>query len=117
MKNLIFAFTGLFSLCAFTKSFTIYEEGETSPVKTVKLEESVFSQDCEDKKCQAYQSFSSPKKAALKSGKLMGNPASKFCQAQGGKGIILRDSKNRQYDFCRFKDGSFVDAWRLYEKR
>ncbi len=56
------------------------------------------------------------KKPNLDSKKLIGNPASRNCTLLGGKSIILRDSKNRQYDFCRFQDESMIDSWSLYEK-
>lgn len=108
----------LVSIQAFaSQSFTMKTEGKDKSLKIVKLEGVNFSKDCEKKKCQAYKTYKSPKKVELKPSALAGNPASKFCGAQGGTGIILRDDKNRQYDFCRFEDESLVDAWGLYENR
>ncbi|MCE3010320.1 MAG: DUF333 domain-containing protein [Proteobacteria bacterium] len=42
------------------------------------------------------------------------HPATAYCKSKGGKELILIDSENRQYDFCRFDDESMVDAWSMY---
>ncbi|MCO4756053.1 MAG: DUF333 domain-containing protein [Bacteriovoracaceae bacterium] len=55
------------------------------------------------------------KNIQLKATVTLGDPASRYCKLTGGMSIILRDAKNRQYDFCKFKDGSMIDSWGLYE--
>lgn len=97
--------------------FTMLKDKALIQVKSAKLDGVTFSKECESKACQAWKVFKSPKSWTRPASKLRGNPASKHCKAQGGKGIILRDAKKRQYDFCLFKDGSMVDAWGLYESR
>ncbi|MBJ01036.1 MAG: hypothetical protein CME67_07370 [Halobacteriovoraceae bacterium] len=62
----------------------------------------------------AYKALKAPR-PKLKSKQLAGNPASRNCKLLNGKSVILRDSKNRQYDYCKFRDESMIDSWGLYE--
>lgn len=47
---------------------------------------------------------------------VIGNPAARYCQAQKSLNRILLDSKEREFDYCEFTDGSVIDAWSLYNK-
>jgi putative hemolysin len=42
------------------------------------------------------------------------NPASVFCEEQGGKVEIRTDSEGGQYGVCVFQDGSECDEWAYY---
>lgn len=42
------------------------------------------------------------------------HPASERCILLNGRNIILQNMKNEDFDFCEFKDGSFIDSWNLY---
>lgn len=44
------------------------------------------------------------------------HPAAQFCEARGGKNLIVLDSKKDEYNFCRFKDNSMVNSWAMYLK-
>lgn len=46
---------------------------------------------------------------------LAGNPAARYCLDAGGENIIAK-SEGSELDYCRFKDGSMIEAWGLYEK-
>ena len=96
-------------------------ENGVKDVKTQTIDGTLFSQGCAKKNCLAWKNYQNPKKVNLQEelmkGKEYGHPASKFCSLQEGKNLILRDEKNRQYDFCHFKDGSMVESWGLYDRR
>lgn len=44
------------------------------------------------------------------------HPAAQFCEARGGKNLIVLDHKKDEYNFCRFKDKSMVNSWAMYLK-
>lgn len=48
--------------------------------------------------------------------KLMGHPASEYCQMSGGKNIILEDDKLNQFDFCFFENNYGIDSWQMLKK-
>ncbi|WP_082729400.1 putative hemolysin [Leptotrichia sp. oral taxon 847] len=46
----------------------------------------------------------------------MPNPASVYCEKNGGKSIIKLDSTGNEYGICKFKDGKEIDEWDFYRK-
>mgnify|MGYP003394530214 CR=1 FL=1 len=46
----------------------------------------------------------------------VGNPASDFCQANGGSSAILEDEKYNEYDYCIFANTYFIDSWNFFKK-
>lgn len=46
----------------------------------------------------------------------MANPASVFCEQQGGKSEVRKDAQGNEYGMCRLSDGSVVDEWDYYRK-
>ena len=44
------------------------------------------------------------------------NPGGRYCVSHGAKNLIATDSKNAEFDFCYFEDGSIADSWGLYDK-
>lgn len=44
----------------------------------------------------------------------MPNPASAYCEAQGGKVEIRSDASGNEYGVCKFDDGSECDEWAFY---
>lgn len=44
-----------------------------------------------------------------------GNQASDFCRSIKGSPVILEDKKNNEYDYCKFQNKYFVDAWDLFK--
>ena len=45
----------------------------------------------------------------------MANPASVYCEKQGGKSIIVKSSKG-DYGVCHLKDGTYIDEWDYYRQ-
>lgn len=45
----------------------------------------------------------------------MANPASVYCQEQGGKTTIKKD-KNGDYGVCVFKNGKQIEEWQFYRQ-
>ncbi len=48
------------------------------------------------------------------SGAGLANPASVYCEAQGGTLEIRTDSTGGQYGVCKFADGSECDEWAFF---
>ena len=44
------------------------------------------------------------------------NPASIYCEKNGGKSIIKLDGDGNEYGVCKFKDGKEIDEWDFYRK-
>lgn len=44
------------------------------------------------------------------------NPASIYCEKNGGKSIIKLDGDRNEYGVCKFKDGKEIDEWDFYRK-
>ena len=45
----------------------------------------------------------------------MANPASVYCEKQGGKSIIVKGSKG-EYGVCQLKDGTTIEEWEYYRQ-
>ena len=45
----------------------------------------------------------------------MANPASVYCEKQGGKSIIVKSSKG-DYGVCMLKDGTAMEEWEYYRQ-
>lgn len=43
------------------------------------------------------------------------NPASVYCEKQGGKSIIVKGSKG-EYGVCQLRDGTTVEEWEYYKQ-
>ena len=43
------------------------------------------------------------------------NPASAYCEKQGGKPIIVKGSKG-EYGVCQLKDGTTIEEWEYYRQ-
>ena len=43
-----------------------------------------------------------------------GNPASVYCEKQGGKSVIVKGSKG-EYGVCQLKDGTSIEEWEFYK--
>ena len=44
-----------------------------------------------------------------------GNPASAYCEQQGGKSVIVKGSKGG-YGVCQLKDGTSIEEWEFYKQ-
>jgi hypothetical protein len=45
---------------------------------------------------------------------LLGHPAARYCQSHDATNLIFIDQKKNEFDYCLFKDGSFINSWDLY---
>ena len=57
-----------------------------------------------------------PKKSAMHDEQTVGmaNPASVFCEQQGGKSVIRKDKDDNEYGVCVFSNDKEVDEWEYY---
>ncbi|GEM_PF-655587 len=117
----LLAFVALVASDAFAETLTMSLPGKMVRVTTQNVGGVEVSKGCLNKKgkqpaCDAYKALS--KKASPKSANvpLAGHPAAFYCGSAGGLNRILKDSKNNEYDFCEFKDGSMINSWHLYNK-
>ena len=46
----------------------------------------------------------------------MANPASVFCEQQGGKSVNRKDKDGNEYGVCVFPDGKEVDEWEYFRQ-
>lgn len=46
----------------------------------------------------------------------MANPASVYCEEQGGKSVSRKDKDGNEYGVCQMKDGKEVDEWEYYRQ-
>ena len=56
----------------------------------------------------------SPKKSPEQGDVGMANPASVFCEQQGGKSVNRKDKDGNEYSVCVFSNGKEVDEWEYY---
>lgn len=75
----------------------------------------LISVGCEQKKmkCDAYSALMSPKNYKLNEEDLSGgkNPGAVACKKHyNAEILILKDARNNENSFCKFKDGSLVSA-------
>lgn len=59
----------------------------------------------------AVRTFFDPKPAKVNA---MGNPASLYCRAQGGKTEIARLEDGSEIGICKFSDNSGIEEWTLF---
>lgn len=83
-----------------------------------RFEGSVFSDNCKNKKCEAYLAFQR-KVVDLSEAPhpTMFNPAAILCKDLGGVNLIAINSKKAEENFCKFKDASYINSWDLYNKK
>lgn len=55
-----------------------------------------------------------PKKLPEQGDVGMANPASVFCEQQGGKSVNRKDKDGNEYGVCVFSNGKEVDEWEYY---
>jgi uncharacterized protein len=99
--------------------YAIFLDDSYKIFKTKKFQKLELALNCfkKDKPvCNAYEhSGIKPKNLSLKH-ESMNNMAAVHCEAVGGRNLIALDSKNNQFNFCWFYDGSMVNSWSMYYK-
>lgn len=93
-----------------------YERNKSESIEIVTVDGMQVSQSCSNDKKNCWASFKNIKFKKRKKTKLLGNPASIFCNDIKGESRIFKDSKNNEYDFCKFKKDFYVDSWDLYKR-
>jgi uncharacterized protein len=107
--KLWFAF--LLTVVAFAKC------AHTSEVKIQEYNGLKLSQDCFKEnipRCEAFTAATKSTKLSSSASGIAGHPAARLCRERGGVNRIIGDPRNKQYDYCQFKDGSMADTWSLY---
>lgn len=89
---------------------------ETTSISGVEVSATCFIKKGKTHPCEAYSALKKVVKAKNSDVPLAGHPAAFYCGSAGGLNRILKDSKNNEYDFCEFKDGSMINSWHLYKK-
>lgn len=46
----------------------------------------------------------------------MANPASVFCEQQGGKSVNRKDAEGNAYGVCHLPNGQVVEEWEYFRK-
>ena len=67
-------------------------------------------------KCEAFEFSQIKAKKLIMRNEGLNNLAAIYCEAIHGRNLLAMDSKNNEYNFCRFGDGSMVNSWSLYYK-
>lgn len=108
---------GLQAQAAETQVMRLYN-GKTKKyddLKVVKIKNVWVTESCAKKtNCEALMALTKKAPQAVSTNGLAGNPGSAYCMQKGGVARILKDTKNSEYDYCLFKDGSMVDSWNMY---
>lgn len=91
-----------------------YKIFKTKTVQDIELATDCFKKDKPD--CLAYH-ISQQKPPPLKFiDETINNLAAVNCADLGGKNLIAFDYEHKEYNFCRFTDGSMADSWSMYFK-
>lgn len=53
---------------------------------------------------------------ARKNGVGMANPASEYCEKQGGKVLIEKNRQGAERGVCHLPDGTRIDEWELFRR-
>lgn len=113
-----FIFSFVFATSSQNVSFRYYVNDKYVDVAIVKVGDLRVNEICKKtSSCQALKTAKGkPFKTQESKAPTYGNPAANYCWDVGAKNRILKDSKNHEYDFCVFPDGSMIDAWNLHSK-
>ena len=57
-----------------------------------------------------------PKKSPEQGDVGMANPASVFCEQQGGKSVNRKDKDGNEYGVCHLPDGKVVEEWEYFRQ-
>jgi hypothetical protein len=96
----------------------VFEGDKYIDVEIQEYEKFRITKDCFKGKAPKCDAFAATRKKAfqrLPQSELSGHPAVRNCHEKGGISRILITKDNKQYDYCRFDDGSMIDAWDLYD--
>lgn len=88
----------------------------TQIVGGVQISDSCVKKKEKQPSCQAYRALLKRVSSKKPDVPLAGHPAAFYCGSAGGLNRIVKDSKNNEFDFCEFKDGSMINSWHLYNK-
>jgi putative hemolysin len=83
-----------------------------NPIEFFKKEGLLVSTEC-SRNCEAITATKNKPITNVNS-EVRGNPAAVYCENHGSTSMVLKDEKGNQNSFCKFSDGSMIDAWDLY---
>lgn len=116
MINLLFLFITT-TLAASSTTFKMYDGDRYVEVNIQQQGKLRLTSDCfkgKAPKCDAFTASTKKVVAREPQNSTHGHPAVRYCHDKGGFARILISADNKQYDYCRFNDGSMVDSWDLY---
>lgn len=99
--------------------YAIAQDEKYVVVRFKKFADLELSENCFKKSqpsCLAYSAKDKNMPSAPMPHPAMNNLAALYCKGQGGENLIGLDLKNREYNFCKFSDGTYVSSWDLYFK-
>lgn len=112
MKHLLIAALLTSSSQAFAKQIEyFFSNSPETKISFFKKDGFLVSQECE-RNCAAINATKAKPTNALEFAG--GNPAAVNCSNHNATSVVLRDQKGNQNSFCKFDDGSMIDAWDLY---
>lgn len=118
MINLIYLLISVSAaLASSPTAFKMYEGDKYIEVNIQQQGKLRLTKDCfkgKTPKCDALAASGKKVLAREPQGTSYGHPAVRYCHDKGGYARILIAADNKQYDYCRFNDGSMVDSWDLY---
>lgn len=97
----------------------VFFEHEYRIFKTKNVEGIDYSLNCFKNKtpnCKAYLAVKEDTRWSTQQEGDESNLAAKLCRQHQGRALIAINSKNEEFDICRFIDGSIYSSWQVYYK-
>lgn len=100
--------------------FTYFYDGDYHIFTTQKIDNIAYSHHCFKSKkpdCEAIRFSELNNKIVKLTNPEMTNYAAAYCAEIYGKNMVTFDHEKKEYNFCRFKDGSLVASWALFKAK
>lgn len=119
MKKMIVIFSMLMWTLRAEASLKVFDGKSYQPFKVQEYQQLKLSAECfkgQKPDCEAWKVAQKKASKTNLPQALGGNPAARYCLDAGGENRIAKSDDGTEYDYCRFKDGSMIEAWSLYFK-
>lgn len=97
----------------------VFFEHEYRIFKTKKVDGIDYSLNCfknNSPNCKAYNAVKEDYRWNATNETYESNLAARLCRQHQGRALIAINSKNEEFDICRFTDGSIYSSWQVYYK-
>ncbi|XGC80998.1 DUF333 domain-containing protein [Bdellovibrio bacteriovorus] len=95
----------------------VFLDEKYTVVKTKTLNGIVVDEKCASQKnCEAKNALNTKKEFPSAPHPAMQNPAAHYCTSYGAKNLVAVSPTGGEVNFCRFKDGSYINSWNLFYK-